>query len=224
MTFRGAINSVLRRLREDTISSDWSGDLVDATGITDYQKLIGDFVNEVKREVEDAWDWTSLRRTQAITTVSGTKTYTITSTTQRTRLLSVLEQSEGYFLKSVGNNWIKSTQYPASSETSSKPYYYSLSSTSNGVLVVQLYPKPDSVYSIDFNLVDPQDDLSLATDTLSVPTEPVILGAWARAISERGEDGGSQSGDVYGMYTKSLSDHIAINASNYSDELTWASN
>ncbi len=223
MTYIDLINAVLRRLREDQISSSWSEAFLDNTTITDYQKLIGDLVNEAKREVEDAWDWSSLRRTQAIATVSGTKTYTITSTTQRTRLLSVLEQSEGYFLKGVGNNWIKSTQYPASSEASNKPYYYSLDSTSSGALVVQLYPKPDGVYNIDFNLVDPQDDLSLATDTLSVPSEPVILGAWGRAISERGEDGGSQSGDIYAMFTKSLSDHIGINANYYQDELTWES-
>ena len=51
MAFRDTINQVLRRLREDTIASDWSGALVDATGVSDYQKLIGDFVNEAKRDV-----------------------------------------------------------------------------------------------------------------------------------------------------------------------------
>ena len=41
-------------------------------GITDYQVLIGDFVNEVKREVEDAWDWTSLRTLITVPTVANT--------------------------------------------------------------------------------------------------------------------------------------------------------
>ena len=50
MTYRQIINSVLRRLREDSIAADWSGDLIDATGPTDYQVLIGDFVNEVKEK------------------------------------------------------------------------------------------------------------------------------------------------------------------------------
>ena len=76
MTYRQIINSVLRRLREDSIVTDWAGDLIDATGPSDYQVLIGDFVNEVKREVEDAWDWTSLRNLVTVATVNNQTTYT----------------------------------------------------------------------------------------------------------------------------------------------------
>ena len=46
MTYREIINSVLRRLREDTIDSDWSGDLYDSVSVSDYQKLIGELVND----------------------------------------------------------------------------------------------------------------------------------------------------------------------------------
>ena len=42
MTYREIINSVLRRLREDTIDSDWSGNLYDSVTVSDYQKLIGE--------------------------------------------------------------------------------------------------------------------------------------------------------------------------------------
>ena len=48
MTYREIINSVLRRLREDTIDSDWSGALYDSVSVSDYQKLIGELVNVVK--------------------------------------------------------------------------------------------------------------------------------------------------------------------------------
>jgi hypothetical protein len=40
----------------------------------------------------------------------------------------------------------------------------------------------------------------------------VILGAWARAIAERGEDGGSMSDMVFGQYQQALGDAIAIDA------------
>ena len=43
MTFRGLINEVLIRLREDTISSDWSGDINDSTTVSAYEKVIGAF-------------------------------------------------------------------------------------------------------------------------------------------------------------------------------------
>ena len=56
MTYREIINSVLRRLREDTIDSDWSGDLYDSTTVTAYQKLIGELVNDSKKQVESYHD------------------------------------------------------------------------------------------------------------------------------------------------------------------------
>ena len=62
MKYREIINSVLRRLREDTISSDWSGDINDST-LTPYQKLIGELVNDAKQNVESYHDWNALRET-----------------------------------------------------------------------------------------------------------------------------------------------------------------
>ena len=95
MTYRHIINSVLRRLREDTLASDWANDLIDASGPSDYQVLIGDFVNEVKREVEDAWDWTSLRTLITVNTVANTKSYALAGSTQRSRMISVQAQGQG---------------------------------------------------------------------------------------------------------------------------------
>ena len=61
MAYRSIVNKVLRRLREETISADWIGDLNDSSDVDDYQKLIGDLVNESKQAVEDAWHWSFLR-------------------------------------------------------------------------------------------------------------------------------------------------------------------
>ena len=219
MTYREIINSVLRRLREDTISSDWSGDLVGSTGPTDYQVMIGDFVNETKREVEDAWDWTSLRRTETVSTVSGTRTYNLPSTTQSTRVMEVQEQGQGGVLQHVPSDWIKRTQYP--NETSAVPSYFSIVGTSSGLLTAQLYPKPDTTYSIDFHLTDPQDDLTSSTTSLTIPEYPVILGVWARAIAERGEDGGTLTDMAQMQYQSALSDAIAQDVGRHTDEVIW---
>jgi len=221
MTYREIINAVLRRLREDSISTDWSGALVDNTSVNDYHKLIGDLVNEVKREVEDAWNWTALRRTETVSTVSGTRSYALPSTTQRTRITDVQEQSDGYSLGEVGNTWIKRQPYPSSSDSSSKPVYYAMTGVSNGLLEATVHPKPDAVYSLNFYLVDPQDNLSNATDTLTIDSNCVILGAWARAIAERGEDGGSLSDMAQTQYAQALADAIAIDAGRHTDEVTF---
>ena len=70
MTYRGLINEILIRLREETIASDWSGDINDATTVTDYQKVIGSLVNDTKRSVESYHDWLVLRETVNISTVA----------------------------------------------------------------------------------------------------------------------------------------------------------
>jgi hypothetical protein len=66
MTYLDLINNVLRRLREDT---------VDTANATDYSHLIGDLVNDAKKIVENSFDWTALRDSITVNTVSGTDTY-----------------------------------------------------------------------------------------------------------------------------------------------------
>ena len=63
MTYLETVNSVLLRLRENEVPS---------VSNNNYSKLIGEFVNDAKRIVEDSWDWHSLRTTFTITTVANT--------------------------------------------------------------------------------------------------------------------------------------------------------
>ena len=67
----------------------------------------------------------------------------------------------------------------------------------------------------------PQASLSADSDTLKVPSEPVILGAFARALVERGEDGGLNSSEAYGLYKASLADAIAIESSRFAEDEGW---
>jgi len=62
MTYLELVNGVLRRLRENQVS---------AVDQNPYSLLIGDLVNDAKRIVEDAWDWSALRTTLTITTTAG---------------------------------------------------------------------------------------------------------------------------------------------------------
>ena len=221
MALRQIANSVLRRLREDSIASDWSGSYIDSNSLSDYQKLIIDFINEVKREIEGAWDWSSLRRTETVTTVSGTQNYTLSDTSQRMRVLSVIEQSSGIVMHPVTDSWIKQAKYPTASVSSGQPAYYAINGASSGEMTVDLWSKPDAVYNIDFNIVDPQDDLTSATDTLTVLENIVILGAWARAIAERGEDGGSLASTAQQSYAQALQDAIAQDMARNDLEVDW---
>ena len=50
---------------------------------------------------------------------------------------------------------------------------------------------------------------------------PVLLGAWAKAISERGEDGGQNTSEAYQLYQYALNDAISQDAAIAQDELIW---
>ena len=70
MTYRELINQVLIRLREDTISTDWSGAINDSSTVSAYNKVIGALVNDSKRSIESYHDWMTLRETADIATVA----------------------------------------------------------------------------------------------------------------------------------------------------------
>jgi hypothetical protein len=105
---------------------------------------------------------------------------------------------------------------------SGSPKYYSFNGVdANGDTQVDLYPIPNGAYNIRFNIIKPQAALSSASDVIKVPSEPVLFGAYAKALAERGEDMGQNSSEAYALYRKSLADHIAIEASRYPNETLW---
>jgi hypothetical protein len=103
-----------------------------------------------------------------------------------------------------------------------QPRYYNFNGTnSNGDTQVDLYPIPNGVYNLRFNVIKPQVPLSANSDQLLIPSEPVIFNALARAMGERGEDGCIASNEAFAMYKQSLSDAIAIESGRYLEELEW---
>ena len=190
MTFRGLINEVLIRLREDTISIDWSGDINDST-VSAYEKVIGALVNDAKRHVEQRHDWLNLRSTVDVTTVNGTKNYNLSSG-QEIKIMDAINNTTGMHLRQVGKTYINTVTYP--SQNTGEPLYYGFNgSDASNNLKVDLSPVPTEAHTISFDIIKFQNDITEAATVISVPERPVILGAWARAIAERGEDGGTQS-------------------------------
>jgi hypothetical protein len=45
--------------------------------------------------------------------------------------------------------------------------------------------------------------------------------AYAKALAERGEDGGLPSSEAYGLYKTSLADAIALESGRYPEEAVW---
>ena len=219
MTFRGLINEVLIRLREDTISADWSGDINDSTTVSDYQKVIGALVNDAKRSVESYHDWLVLRETVNISTVAATKNYNLSSG-QEFKVLDVVNNSTGYQLTQVTRHYLNSIMYP--NDPTGEPTYYGFNGAdASNNLKVDLSPIPIAAQTLSFDIVKYQDELATASTVIKIPNKPVVLGAWAKAIAERGEDGGTQSSIAAQEATASLNQAIMIDGGNAKYELDW---
>lgn len=213
-TFLQIVNSVLTRLREN-----------EAVTVTDnvYVKLIGKFVNDTKRSVEDAWAWSALYTTIPVTTVGGTHTYTLTGSGYRFKIDLVNNITHDNQLHSIPLSQIL-TWHELATISNTNPYYYAFKGMSGDNVQVVLYPTPNEAETINFHGWVPQVDLVLGTDILTIPSEAVILGAYARALVERGEDGGLGSSEAYGIYKSTLSDQIAIESTRHAENDCWVSN
>jgi hypothetical protein len=217
MTYLQLVNAVLRRLRENEVTT-----LQGPTRQNAYPRLIGDFINDAKRLVEQSWDWSSLRSTQAVTTAEGTVNYTLTDTDNRFEVLSVLNLTSKGRMEYQSSAWFEDALLLSGEAATGSPAYYTFNGvTSSGEAKVDVFPKPDGVYSIQFKLLKRLPDLSADTDALVVPSRPVLLLAQAMAIEERGEDGGNSSQWAYQQAQAALSDEIALDAARHPEELIW---
>jgi len=219
MTYRELINQVLIRLREETLSSDWSGNINDSSTVTDYQKVIGSLVNDAKRSIESYHDWLVLRETVDVSTVATTKNYNLSSG-QEFKVLDVVNNSTGHQLTQVTRHYLNSIMYPT--DPTGEPNYYAFNGAdSSNNLKVDLSPIPTEAQTISFDIVKYQDELTAATTVVKIPSKPIILGAYARAVAERGEDGGTQSSIAAQEATNSLNQAIMIDGGNAKYELDW---
>ena len=206
MTLLELVNDVLIRLREPVVTT---------YNETSYSTLIAKFVNDTKRQVEDAFGWNALGQTVTITTVAGTYSYALTGAGQKFQVLDAINATSNIGLKNTTfvdmnrkqNFSVVMTGIPSE-------YNFDGVDTSYNTKVT-LYPRPDGVYSLMFALAVPQATLAADSTVILVPDVVVAQGAYARALVERGEDGGLSSSEAYTLFRSMLSDYIALEGSRY---------
>ncbi len=208
MTYLEMINDVLTRLRETPVST---------ASETTYSALIGKFVNDAKRQVEDAFDWNSLEQVITINTVAGTYEYALTGAGQKFRLEDAINVTSNVTLRNISYEWMNRRQNFATPVSGIPSEFIFDGVDGSGDAKVTLYPRPDNVYQLNFTLNIPQAALSSDGTSVLVPDVLVVQNAYARALAERGEDGGLTSSEAYQLYRLMLSDYIALEASRFPD-------
>jgi hypothetical protein len=206
MTYLQLINNVLIRLRETQVSTN---------NETAYSTLIGLFVNDAKRQIEDSFSWNVLGTTVTITTVAATYVYSMTGAGQKFQVQDAINTTSNIGMQNI--SFVEMNRYQnLVPTTDGLPQYYSFDGVDgSGDTKVVLFPRPDGVYSVPFSLTVPQATLSADGTSVLVPDFLVVQNAYARALVERGEDGGLSSSEAYQLYRGMLADQIALEGTRY---------
>jgi hypothetical protein len=193
------INSILTRLRESTVATPTE---------SNYAKLLAQFINDAKADMEDTGHNWSAYVTQVTDTIlsDGTTTYDITETNDRSYLLryGANQRLPMAFDTTSGENgqlWDipydqlirKRDLDPNGIQTVDKPGSFAVVSDADGRgFSIELLHGADTARTWETWWYVPQADLATTDDTDSsteviLPRRPVELRALFYALEERGE-------------------------------------
>ena len=209
MTYLELVNDVLVRLRESTVST---------VGETTYSSLIGKFVNDAKRQIEDTYTWNCLNQTVTVTTATNTSSYSLTGTGQKFRIAEALNTTNYIVLSNIAvSDMNRNLNFGTPVQGVPTEYCFS-GVDGSGDTKVDLFPIPNGVYTLKFDLTIPQANLSADGTSVKVLDYLVTQSAYARGLIERGEDGGTASNEAYALFRGMLSDAIALESTRYPED------
>jgi len=212
MTYLNLVNNVLKRLRESDVTT---------VAQSSYSAMIGEFVNDAKEFVEDAWDWSGLRKTVVVTTAADDYTYTLTGSGIKDKLLDAINDTSNIRMIQDSRGRFNERQFISEVATGSPLYFVYTGVDSSSDRTIEVYPTPDGVYSLRFDIVGREAKLSDDNDTSVLPPSPIIQLAVAMAVRERGETGGTSTQEYFAIANTSLSDAIALDAGHFPHETEW---
>lgn len=210
MTFKQALDKVMAKLRENPVVN-----LTD-----DYNLLVSEWMNTIKEEIEDSWDWQAGRQDVNFSTVAGTREYDL-DLNPRSRLVmeppardlpmlfDVTRPNQGYRLRKIED--IRRRRYSLihGTQTASEPYDFSIYKTADTLkLAFRELPEQARDYTGVFYV--PTDALDALDDTFHIPVRSLVLGTLWMAAQERGEELGMDSNTLYQMYQNRLAKDIAM--------------
>lgn len=210
MYYVDAVNSVLKRLRENDVLT------VDQD---ERSKVVGEFVNDALKEVEDAWDWQVKYTTDNIPVVAGVYNYTILDSNGRITINNVYNLTDSTLMRKSSKRVMRHQKINDTGATTS-PYTWAQGPMTGGHNTIDIHPTPDKAYTLNISYYQRSGLLVADGDEIEVPAQPVVLLAYAKALRERGEDPQSTA-LIYQEARRSLSDAVAYDSALDDDDTTW---
>jgi hypothetical protein len=220
-TFRFVLNETLRVLSEDEV--DASATELDS----DYHKLVASFINQIKEEIEDAHQWSSLWEDISVTIAASADTAEITGANERSRLVRIQQSNQPqpvalvFDITDSGNvallqeldysDIVYRRRTSPNGTTNAAPAYFATRRGADGVPDIVVYPKPLSERTLSVTMVVPQDRLEddNLDVNLQIPSRPLLIGAIWYALEERGEELGVSNLYTEERFRRALDDTIS---------------
>lgn len=213
MNYLDIVNNVLRRLREDQVSSLYQNS---------QSTVVAALVNDAKRMVENSHDWSALRTDLSVGTSSGVTTYSLTGSGNRATILDVRDTTNNAMLRQVSGNYIRRQELVDSNPGLTRPTYYAFDGVdSSGDSQIKFWPTPDNNYVIKAHVILRTADLEAEGDTVSIPAQPIMLMAHAMAAQERGDVSSTDIQSLFTLANKSIGEHIMLDAGKNPEEMVW---
>lgn len=214
LTFLQIINRVLSRLRENTVAAHDS---------TTYSTFIGTLVNQVKAEIEDAYQWNAMRDTYDVTAAPATATYALTGAGMNAIVMDGWNTTTNGKLTRGTNAEFNAKFFGVGTvQTGNVEQYIPAGFDANYDLKVDLWPVPATTNALKFNVYVPQADLAASATVPLCPQSVLIEETIARALVERGDEGAlqPQPGETF-IRKELLASAISREADHDPYELDW---
>ena len=209
------VNDVLRRTRQNTVSS---------VNENEYSTIVGAIVNDARRHVEDAWEWNHLKTTYTVPTVAGTEQYVLANSDNRIRFIDAQNTTNKTWMDHISQQEMRYRKLNNTSQSAPSAFSFEglqASGVYRGDNLVEIWPIPDGVYSLEFNCVQREADLSAEGDETDLPKWPIVDMAVALVARERGEVDGQSVQEYFAIARKSLGIAIERDANLNPYDLVW---
>jgi hypothetical protein len=221
MTFLELHNAVLDRLREQRIGAP-------QVGSDPYYNSIGAHINDAKEQVEQAWQWSMLRQDDTVSLVPGQTLVELPNSYDNEYVIhrATCYESGTNKVASVlqwrSDNQLWYYNLPNTVQRNVPQYFASVyPAAANGNQRIEIFQPPSRAFDLVIHNWHTSDTLEAADDQLKVPSLPVYSLATALASRERGETGAINTGELFMIAEKNLSNAIAYDTSRYPEELDW---